>query len=108
MSVWIARHAKWAGLKLKGALTMHAFRKSAGQNWANHLPMNVVRELMGHSDIATTADFYSTVTEEHEVQAQWVMQAITVGSESVHTVDVVKTDPKLTREAQKGTIRRVG
>ena len=87
---------------------MHAFRKSAGQNWANHLPMNVVRELMGHSDIATTADFYSTVTEEHELQAQSIMQAITVGSESIHTADVVKTDAKLTPNTRSGQIRRVG
>ena len=75
----IRRHAKWAGLKLDGALTMHCFRKSCGQNWADHLPMNVVRELMGHADISTTAEFYSTVSQEHETKAQWVIEAITVG-----------------------------
>ena len=104
----IRRHAKWAGLELKGTLTMHAFRKSAGQGWANHLPMNVVRELLGHADIATTADFYSTVTKEHEAHAQWVMQAITVGSESVRTGDVVKADAGMTHSTGIGTNRRVG
>lgn len=65
LPVSIRRHANWAGIKLNGALTMHAFRKSCAQNWANHLPMNVVREFMGHADIATTAEFYSAVSEEH-------------------------------------------
>jgi len=81
----IRRHAKWAGLKLDGQLTMHAFRKSCGQNWADHLPMNVVKELMGHADISTTAEFYSTVSEEHEAHAQWVTQAITLGASRSET-----------------------
>ncbi len=75
----LRRHAKWAGLKLDGPLTMHGFRKSCGQNWANHLPMNVVKELMGHADISTTAKFYSAVSKEHEAHAQWITEAITVG-----------------------------
>ncbi len=75
----LRRHAKWAGFELDGALTMHGFRKSCGQNWANHLPMNVVKELMGHADIATTAKFYSAVSKEHEAHAQWITEAITVG-----------------------------
>ncbi|MCP4250633.1 MAG: site-specific integrase [bacterium] len=75
----IRTHARWAGLKLDGVLTLHCFRKSCGQNWADHLPMNVVKELMGHASIATTAEFYSTVSEEHEAKAQWVIEAITTG-----------------------------
>lgn len=97
----IRRHAKWAGLKLDGTLTMHCFRKSCGQNWANHLPMNVVKELMGHADIGTTAEFYSTVTEDHEANAQWVIEAITVGSQG-------KTDARLTPRPKFDRNRRVG
>ncbi len=41
--------------------------------------MNVVKELMGHADISTTAKFYSAVSTEHEAHAQWVTEAITVG-----------------------------
>ncbi len=55
---------------------MHGFRKSCGQNWANHLPMNVVKELMGHADISTTAKFYSAVSKEHEAHTQWVTDVI--------------------------------
>ena len=60
-------HAKRASLRLEGSLTIHCFRKSCGQNWADHLPMNVVKELTGHADISTTAEFYSNVSEEHRV-----------------------------------------
>ncbi len=81
----IRRHARWAGLKLDGQLTMHAFRKSCGQNWADHLPMNVVKELMGHADIATTAEYYSTVSREHEAHAQWVTEAVVRGASRMQT-----------------------
>lgn len=98
----IRTHAeKRAGLKLDGALTMHCFRKSCGQNWADHLPMNVVKELMGHADIGTTAEFYSTVTEEHEAKAQCIIEAITVGGRS-------KSDAKVTPEPKISLIRRAG
>ena len=73
-------HAGWAGLKLDGELTVHAFRKSCGQNLANHLPMNVVKELMGHADIGTTAEFYGTVSREHEMQTRLVSEAVTSGT----------------------------
>lgn len=81
---------------------MHGFRKSCGQNWANHLPMNVVKELMGHADISTTTEFYTTVTNEQEIQAQWVIESITVGANRK------KTDARVTPEPKISPIRRVG
>ena len=50
-------------------LTIHTLRKSCIQNWANDLPMNVVKEFAGHSSIVTTQKFYSKVTDEHFDQA---------------------------------------
>jgi integrase len=50
-------------------LTIHTLRKVCIQNWANDLPMNVVKEFAGHSSIVTTQRFYSTVTDEHFDQA---------------------------------------
>lgn len=94
-------HAKRAGLKLDGVLTIHCFRKSCGQNWANHLPMNVVKELMGHAHISTTAEFYSAVSEEHEAKAQWVIEAITVGQRKT-------TDAGLTPEPENRSNRKAG
>ena len=99
----VRSHAKRVGMKLDGVLTVHAFRKSCGQNWANHLPMNVVKEFMGHSDIKTTAEFYTTVSNDHAEHARRVIQTITVGPAETN-----KTDARLTPEAQKAFSRKAG
>jgi integrase len=73
-------HAKRAGIRVNGQLTIHCLRKSCGQNWANALPIHVVKELMGHSDISTTQMFYSQVERDQRRQAAKVIQAL-VGEE---------------------------
>lgn len=78
----LRQHAKWARITPKGVLTLHGFRKSCAQNWADHLPMHVVQELMGHANITTTAEFYTQVSEIHEQQARRVIQDVTM----VHAV----------------------
>ena len=55
-------------------MTIHTLRKCAAQNWADHLPINVVKELMGHSSIATTQEYYSQVDSDHEAKAARVIQ----------------------------------
>ena len=57
--------------------------------------MNVVKELKGHADISTTAVFYSTVSEEHKVQAQWVIEAIEVGQSGGTTDTQVTPEPRI-------------
>lgn len=69
-------HIKRAGIKPVGKLTVHTLRKCCGQNWADHLPMNVVKELMGHSNISTTQEFYTTVDRDHEKKAAQVVQEL--------------------------------
>ena len=64
--------------------------------------MNVVKELMGHADIATTAEFYSRVSREHEAHAQWVIEAITVGQTRT------TTDARLTPVLQNTAKRKAG
>ena len=60
------RRIKRVGINPAGKeLTVHVLRKCCIQNWANSLPMNVVKELAGHSSIETTNRFYSTVDEAH-------------------------------------------
>lgn len=66
-------HCKRAGIKPVGKLTIHTLRKCAAQNWADNLPMNVVKELMGHSDIATTQRYYNQVDADHEAKAARVI-----------------------------------
>jgi integrase len=91
------RHFRKAGIKPVAKLTVHTLRKSCGQNWADHLPMNVVKELMGHSSIATTAEFYNQVDADHEAKAARVVQRLIDRAES--NTKSNKTDARLTPEA---------
>jgi integrase len=59
---------KRAGIKPVGELTVPTIRKCAGQNWADYMPINVVKEWMGHSDISTTQEFYNQVDKGHEAK----------------------------------------
>ena len=65
----IRQHARLGELPESDTLTVHCFRKSCIQNWANHLPMNVVKEFAGHGHVSTTLDYYSKVCPEHEERA---------------------------------------
>jgi len=69
-------HCKRAGINPVGKLTVHTLRKCACQNWADNLPMNVVKELMGHSDISTTQRYYTQVDSDHEAKAAQVIQQL--------------------------------
>jgi integrase len=79
-------HARMAGVIANGQLTVHCLRKSCGQNWANHLPINVTMKLMGHSSVTTTQMFYSQVEQYHHEQAARVIQAL-VGEEKSETAE---------------------
>jgi len=83
-------HAKRAGIKPVGKFTIHTLRKCCGQNWADDLPMNVVKELMGHSSISTTAHFYTTVDRDHQKKAARAVHAGKMEQLSVSTVDVME------------------
>lgn len=91
-----------AGIKPVGKLTIHTPRKSCGQNWADHLPMNVVKELMGRSSVATTQEFYTQVDSDHEAKAARVLQQLIDGADTKERNK--KTDARLTPEANSGQI----
>lgn len=56
--------------KPTGSLSIHGLRKSCITNWANEINNpEVVRCLVGKSDIKTTMQYYSTVTEEQREKA---------------------------------------
>ena len=38
------------------------------------MPINVVKEWMGHSDISTTQEFYNQVDKDHEAKASLLIQ----------------------------------
>lgn len=83
------KHCKRAGIKPTGKLSIHTLRKSCGQNWADHLPMNVVKELMGHSSIATTQEFYMQVDKDHRIKAAQAIQQL------IETADHAKESPEI-------------
>lgn len=64
------RHVRWAGIEPDGSLSIHTLRKTCITNWANNISNpEVVRRLAGHSDIKTTMEYYSKVTEEQRRKA---------------------------------------
>jgi len=47
-----------------------------GRTLTDHLPIHVVKELMGHSDISTTQKFYSQVEQYQRRKVATVMQEL--------------------------------
>ncbi len=56
--------------------TLHDLRRSALTNWAQKLPIQVVQQLAGHSDISTTRKYYLTVRPEDLVLATKLLNSI--------------------------------
>jgi len=64
------RHAKRAGIKANGSLSIHTLRKSCITNWANRINNpQVTQTLAGHADLSTTLSYYSQVTLDQRDQA---------------------------------------
>ncbi len=70
------RHTKIADIKFDGHFSIHTFRKSCAQNWADYLPANVVKFFLGHSTLSTTNRFYSIVDESHATLTKTTMDAL--------------------------------
>jgi len=56
--------------------SLHDLRRSAITNWAWHLPIQVVQQLAGHSDISTTRKYYLAVRSEDMASANKVVNNI--------------------------------
>ncbi|MCP4452141.1 MAG: hypothetical protein GY809_11815, partial [Planctomycetes bacterium] len=70
------RHARIADIRFDGHFSIHTFRKSCAQNWADYLPANVVKFFLGHSTLSTTNRFYSIVDESHATLTKTTMDAL--------------------------------
>ena len=46
----------------------------SGQNWADYMPINVVKEWMGYRKISTTQESYNQVDKGHETKAALLTQ----------------------------------
>ena len=79
-----------------GRYTVHDLRRSCITNWARRLPIHVVQQLAGHSDIKTTQQFYLSVRPEDVAEAQSVAAALLAKLPKSEV-----TDPKLTHSGPK-------
>ena len=80
-----------AALRPDGARIVHCLGESSGQNWANRLPMNALRDPMGHADMSPTGEFYCTISEDHLAKARWIMEAGTDGNEAASDAELTAT-----------------
>ena len=80
-NMWVSfqRLRKRAGV-LK--CTLHDLRRSAITNWAQLLPIQVVQQLAGHSDITTTRKYYLAVRPEDLSVANKAINRILVGRQT--------------------------
>jgi len=87
------KRIKRAGIKPSNkTLTIHTLRKNACQNFVDGgLPINAVKELMGHSSITTTQKYYCTVDESHKNMASAIQNKLLD-----FAVDKKMTDLKMT------------
>ena len=67
--------------------------------------MNVVKELMGHSGIATTQEFYTQFDQDHEAKAARVMQRLIDNADTDKKSN--KADARLTPERISRQVRGV-
>ena len=93
-------HAKRAGLKFNGKFTIHTFRKSCAQNWADRLPANVVKFYLGHSSVNTTNQFYSIVDKSH---TDWTKKAMDEMLENSPAENNLDTEQTLAKELDKNS-----
>ena len=87
-------HAKRAGIEFTAKFTVHTFRKTCAQNWADRLPANVVKFYLGHSDMNTTNKFYSIVDQSHLNLTRNVMAEILESDKTQNDLDTGCTDAK--------------
>ena len=64
---------KRAGVK---EFCIHDLRRSCIANWAGRLPIHVVQELAGHSDMETTREFYLSVQKSDRDLAREIQEGI--------------------------------
>ena len=80
-------HAKRAEIQFNGKFTIHTFRKTCAQNWADCLPANVVKFYLGHSTLETTNKFYSIVDETHNERTKKAMDEMLKKSQTENHLD---------------------
>jgi len=75
-----------------GPYTMHDLRRSCITNWARPLPIHVVQQLAGRSDIKTTQQFYLSVQQDDVANAQAVQDRLLGNVLAEDPTDQILTD----------------
>ena len=101
------RHVRKSEIKPNGTLSVHTLRKSCIQNWANELPINVTKELAGHSSISTTQKYYLQVDEYHRAKAAAVIDTL-LAKANKNEEKAEITDAGMTPTINKGQYRDRG
>ena len=71
--------SKKAGIKTDKVLTLHSLRKGYGTNMAKlGIPANTLKDLMGHSSIVTTMEFYVKTLDENKISAAQKLNELAV------------------------------
>lgn len=80
------RYCIKAGIKTDKKITLHCLRKAYGTNLANaSTPVHTLKELMGHSSIQTTMEFYLLSSDENKKKAAEQLNSL-MGEEVVKSV----------------------
>jgi len=77
---------------------LHDLRRSCITHWAKELPIHVVKELAGHSDIKTTQQFYLSVQEEDVARAQKLQEKMIATLPTQNPTDKEMTNSGRKRE----------
>jgi len=86
MSRMISRIGKLSGIRVGGTddkpkfASAHDFRRSFGTRWASKVVPAVLQQMMRHSEIATTMQFYVTTNAETTADAIWSAFGTTLGT----------------------------
>jgi len=70
-------YCKKTGIATDDKLCVHCLRKSYGTNLANlGTPVHTLKELMGHSNIQTTMEYYLFSSDENKKKAVDVLEGL--------------------------------
>jgi len=83
-----------------GSYSLHDMRRSCITNWVRELPIHVVQQSAGHSDMRTTHKYYLSVNDEDVEKAKRLQ-----GKLPEQIGDGGKTDPLLTHLADFRRLR---
>jgi integrase len=67
-------YCRKAGIKTDKKLTLHCLRKSYATNLANAgIPVNTLKDLLGHSSVAVTMSYYVSSLDENKKKAVGIL-----------------------------------